>query len=272
MEMSRQNESDGELVRESIQQISKKWHSQILYSLLDMNKASFKDIKDDIDGISNKVLSGSLKDLTEKDLIIKNDEKDGKVYKLSSKGREMSGILEEALKWGEKHVSDTHKFNLLVVEDDETQAKMYSRWLEDIHEVDTATKGAEALQKLNSDVDIIILDRNLPDMNASEIIDAAGGTLEDKHIIMLTAAEPDIDILDMDIQNYLTKPVSQEDLEEVIEDIANQNKRTEKAQRLESLKTKRKLLKDNRMESELEDEEKYVELQKKIENLEKQIG
>lgn len=270
--MKNDQETEGEIVRKAIQSISKKWHSQIVYTLLNKDKASFKEIKDEIEGISNKVLSGSLKDLREKDLVVKKDEGDNSKYQLSKKGRDMQDMINESLKWGEKYLSDEEKFSILVVEDDESQAKMYGRWLENVHNVKTATSGSEALEKLSDDTEVVFMDRKLPDMTASEILDAAGDTLKGKYVVMLTAAEPEVDILDLDIQEYLTKPVSKDDLEEVLENIEEQGKKTEKAQRLWSLVTKKSLLEDKNRLDELEKEKRYEKLKDEINSLKDEIN
>lgn len=270
--MKKKKETRGELLRKAIQTISKKWHSQIIYTLLQHNEASFKQIKDEIEGISNKVLSGSLKDLQEKDLVVKKEKREKSRYKLSKRGRDMGDMMNEALKWGEKYLSEVEKFNILVIEDDESQAKMYGRWLEDLHHVETANTGSEALEKLKEETDVVFLDRKLPDMNASEILEAAGKTLENKYVVMLTASEPEMKIIDLDIQEYLTKPVSQDDLEDLLQDIKEHDGKTRKTQRLWSLATKKSLLEDKKRREELEKEDRYNRLKNEINELKLEIN
>jgi DNA-binding HxlR family transcriptional regulator len=49
--------------------IGKKWHPVIIHRLLDNGPSGFNELKAEVDGISSKVLSDSLEDLEDKQLI-----------------------------------------------------------------------------------------------------------------------------------------------------------------------------------------------------------
>ncbi len=49
--------------------IGKKWHPVIIHRLLDNGPSGVNELKENVDGISSKVLSDSLEDLQEKGLV-----------------------------------------------------------------------------------------------------------------------------------------------------------------------------------------------------------
>lgn len=106
---------------------------------------------------------------------------------------------------------------VLVVEDEEDLALLYSTWLEPTYEVRTATSGEEAFEKLDGDVDVALLDRRMPGLTGDEVL---GGIRErgvDCRVAMITAVEPDLDVVDMAFDDYLVKPVTQSDLSSIVE-------------------------------------------------------
>ena len=53
--------------------------------------------------------------------------------------------------------------HILVVEDEEPLADLFTAWLSDEYTVDTAYTGEEALELLNETLNVVLLDRRLPD-------------------------------------------------------------------------------------------------------------
>ncbi|MFB6216016.1 MAG: winged helix-turn-helix transcriptional regulator [Candidatus Aenigmatarchaeota archaeon] len=85
--------------------LGKKYHPVILHRLLD-GAMGFNELKRSIPGITSKVLSESLKDLQEKDLVNRDviSESPKEVdYTLTETGRSLEEILENMKNWGEEH-------------------------------------------------------------------------------------------------------------------------------------------------------------------------
>lgn len=87
--------------------IGKKWHPVIIHRLLEKGPLGFNALKDEVDGISSKVLSDSLEDLEEKTLVNRTivSEKPFRVeYSLTERGESLQPVIEEMAKWGQKHL------------------------------------------------------------------------------------------------------------------------------------------------------------------------
>lgn len=113
--------------------------------------------------------------------------------------------------------SDGDPVRVLVVEDDPDLVELYERWLAGEYDLSTATSGGAAFDYLDDDIDIVLLDRNLPDRSGDAIL----ADIRDRdlpcRVAMVTAVEPDFDIIELGVDEYVTKPVSKSALLEVVE-------------------------------------------------------
>jgi len=78
------------------------------------------------------------------------------------------------------------------------------------HEVRTAYSGEEALEKVDEDVDIVLLDRllpDLPDLPGDEVLERVRERGLDCRVVMVTAVDPDFDIVELPVDEYIHKPV-----------------------------------------------------------------
>lgn len=94
--------------------IGKKWHPVIIHRLLEVEPVGFNSLKDEVDGISSKVLSESLDDLQEKNLVDREivSEKPVRVkYTLTDKGRNLKPVIEEMKSWADKNLSPSEEEN-----------------------------------------------------------------------------------------------------------------------------------------------------------------
>lgn len=106
---------------------------------------------------------------------------------------------------------------VLIVEDDANLRSMYAAWLSSDYDVRVAADAAEALRQFDVDVDLVLLDRNLPDRNGSRIVPTLRGRSHDCQIALLTAIEPDFDIMHIDFDAYITKPVREVGLRKLVD-------------------------------------------------------
>lgn len=87
--------------------IGKKWHPVIIHRLIESGPLGFNALKDDVDGISSKVLSDSLEDLEEKTLVDRTivSEKPFRVqYSLTDRGASLEPVIDAMAEWGEAHL------------------------------------------------------------------------------------------------------------------------------------------------------------------------
>jgi DNA-binding response OmpR family regulator len=67
------------------------------------------------------------------------------------------------------------------------------------------------------EADVVLLDRRMPDLSGDEVLRRLRDQDVDCRVVMLTAVDPDFDIVDMPFDDYLCKPVVQDDLVAAIE-------------------------------------------------------
>lgn len=110
-----------------------------------------------------------------------------------------------------------HTPTVLVVDDEPAIADGQAARLEADYSVRTAYDGAEALEVIDDEVDVVLLDRKMPNLGGVEAVERIREAGYDCRVAMLTGVEPGMDILEMGFDEYLTKPVSKEDLFDVVE-------------------------------------------------------
>lgn len=88
--------------------IGKKWHPVIIHRLLDVEPVGFNALKEEVDGISSKVLSESLDDLQDKKLVNREivSEKPVRVkYTLTERGRDLKPVIDEMKNWADQNIA-----------------------------------------------------------------------------------------------------------------------------------------------------------------------
>lgn len=88
--------------------IGKKWHPVIIHRLLKNGPLGFNALKDEVDGISSKVLSDSLEDLEGKTLVDREiiSEKPFRVeYSLTERGESLEPVIIAMRDWGQEHLA-----------------------------------------------------------------------------------------------------------------------------------------------------------------------
>ena len=87
--------------------ICKKWHPVIVHRLLEHGPSGFNELKDDVDGISSKVLSSSLDDLEEKELVdreIVSEKPVAVEYSLTERGQSLQPVIDSLEEWGKTYL------------------------------------------------------------------------------------------------------------------------------------------------------------------------
>ncbi|MFC7073893.1 response regulator [Halovenus rubra] len=109
-------------------------------------------------------------------------------------------------------MTDTDKANVLVVEDEEDLAQLYTTFLEAEYDVSMATGGEEALEIVHDSFDVVLLDRQMPDLSGDEVLARLSEHGIDIQVAMLTAVEPARDIVNLPFDEYKTKPITRDEL------------------------------------------------------------
>lgn len=132
---------------------------------------------------------------------------------------------------------NTQSRTVLIVEDEQPLAELYERFLETTYEVHIATNGEEALAVMNDTIDVVLLDRRMPGMSGEAVLNKIREGGYDCRIVMVTAVTPDVDIIEMGFDEYLTKPVGRTTLLETIRtilDLSDYDARLQKYYRVAS--------------------------------------
>ncbi|MFB6156520.1 MAG: response regulator transcription factor [Haloferacaceae archaeon] len=103
--------------------------------------------------------------------------------------------------------SDGTRATVLVVDDERAVADACSLLLRQEYDVRTAYGGKEALEAVDDDVDVMLLDRRMPDISGDGVLNELRVRGIDRAVIMLTAVEPSLAVADMAFDDYLRKPV-----------------------------------------------------------------
>lgn len=159
---------------------------------------------------------------------------------------------------------------ILVVDDEQDIADLYTTWLEMQNEVRTAYGGEEALDKVDEDVDIVFLDRQMPDYSGDEVLERIRGRGLECRVVMVTAVDPDFDIVSMGFDDYLTKPVMREDLDEAVESMRERDEYDDAMQEYFALTSKKATLEAEKTPSELQENEEYQQMVERVEELEQE--
>ena len=114
----------------------------------------------------------------------------------------------------------TENVTVLIVEDEQSVMETYKLYTEtEGYTVLTASNGGEALVEIGDEVDVVLLDRRMPGMSGDEVLAHIRKWEMDCRVVMVTAVDPDVDVIKMGFDDYLTKPVSKDDILDTIEQL-----------------------------------------------------
>ncbi|WP_435335680.1 HalX domain-containing protein [Haloarchaeobius sp. TZWWS8] len=153
---------------------------------------------------------------------------------------------------------------VLIVEDEPDLANLYAAWLRDATDVETAYSGSEALDAISKTVDIVLLDRRMPGLSGDEVLSTIRDRDLDTRVAMVTAVEPDFDIVGMGFDDYLVKPVSKSDLLSTIDQLLLRSTYDTQIQQFFSLASKKAVLDSQKTEAELHASQEYARLQDRL--------
>ncbi len=156
---------------------------------------------------------------------------------------------------------------VLIVEDEPDVAETYKLWLEGEYEVRMAQNGDEGLELLDGSVDVVLLDRMMPGLSGDEVLSRIRERELDCRVAMVTAVEPDFDILEMGFDAYLSKPIRSEQLHETVTNLLDRSEYDSMLQEYYALVEKRATLEATKSGAELAENDQYEELDDEIEEM-----
>ena len=133
---------------------------------------------------------------------------------------------------------------VLVVDDEEQVADVYALRLGNDYETRVAYSGPEALDVMDEDIDVVLLDRRMPDVSGDSVLETIREEGYNCRVIMLTAIDPGLDIVEMPFDDYLCKPVEKETLVAAIERQLDARRRDEQLSEYLRIRSKLTLLEE----------------------------
>ncbi|WP_423750701.1 response regulator transcription factor [Salinirarus marinus] len=104
---------------------------------------------------------------------------------------------------------ELQQVTVVLADDDEDFRETLCLWLmnEDIYETNDVRNGEKAIEKLDETIDILVLDRQMPKLSGSEVVERLDKTSFDGAVIVISANKPDSNLCENDVTDYLTKPI-----------------------------------------------------------------
>ena len=164
-------------------------------------------------------------------------------------------------------MSGTKNPTVLVVEDERQLADLYTNWLEEHYPVRTAYDGQEAIETLGDAIDVVLLDRRMPGISGDEVLNVIVERGYDCRVAMVTAVEPDFDILEMGFDDYVVKPVSYQELLDTVERLVARRSYDEQLDEYARLLSKKVALETEKSRRQLAVSEEFAKLESRIEHL-----
>jgi len=108
---------------------------------------------------------------------------------------------------------------VLIVDDDKDLADTYGMWLPDEYDVEIEYGGVQARKRIDDDLDLVLLDRRMPGIPGDKVLEDIRERGIDCPVAMLTAVAPDTDIIDLEFDEYLVKPITQTELRDTVDEL-----------------------------------------------------
>ncbi|MFC4549759.1 MULTISPECIES: HalX domain-containing protein [Halorussus] len=160
---------------------------------------------------------------------------------------------------------------VLVVDDEQDVADLYAMWLEDDYRVRSAYGGEDALSKLDDSVDVVLLDRRMPGRSGDEALEEIRARGVDCRVVMVTAVKPDFDIVEMGFDDYLVKPVSKDELDDVVQQMLTRVDYDAQLQDYFSLVSKKAVLESEKGDDALAGSEEYSQLRAELDEVKSEV-
>jgi DNA-binding response OmpR family regulator len=159
---------------------------------------------------------------------------------------------------------------VLIIEDDGEQAAEYADWLEG-YAVRTAGDGEGALDALDGDVDVVLLDGDLADPPAEELLGQLRARQPDCQVGLLSGTSVGNEVLRLDMDEYVPRPLGRDELRETVARLVDHGAVEGAVETYLSLVARRRRIEARRDEADLADDERYRELTGEIAARRRQI-
>jgi CheY-like chemotaxis protein len=156
---------------------------------------------------------------------------------------------------------------VLVVDDEPDVTEVCGLWLGADYDVRKATGGEKALETIDEAVDVVLLDRLMPGIDGDEVLTRIRAEGYECRVAMVTAVDPDFDVLGMPFDAYLVKPVTEKDLLETVERLVELAGHDERVREFYRLAARRGALESMKTDRALAERDEYTDLVARMEEM-----
>lgn len=160
---------------------------------------------------------------------------------------------------------------VVIIEDEQSLADLFAQTLEDQYTVKVAYSGEEGIEQIDHTTDLVLLDRRMPNMNGKTVLRKVRQAGYDCRVVMVTAVDPGFDIVDMEFEGYLVKPVSQEELTATVNEQLMYAVYDQKIKQYTRVRSKINVLQESKSSIALEEDERFEQLRAKADAIKEEI-
>ncbi len=148
----------------------------------------------------------------------------------------------------------------LVVDDDPLLSDLLAEWVAEKWRCETASGGAEAVDVVDDSFDVVLLDRQMPDLSGEAVLERIREDELPVQVVVISGVEPDFDVVDLPFDDYLRKPVDRPTLQAAIEGVLLRRTYHPTVQQFFVCTAKLELLESAKPAGELAGDERYLSL------------
>ena len=205
-------------VHATLSLLSRKWRSRILIALQNDGPIGFNELREDVPGISGKVLSENLEELQNAGAVERVVVRESPLrveYDLTDAGADLEPVFDHLAEWGQNH-GDRSIPCVLIADGDRRLTALYRQWLEPAYAVRHSHDVASLRRHLDGTVDVVVFDRGLPGVARFDVPALVADVDATCRTIMVTAERPDFDVVDVACDSIIRKPATKSTLSEAI--------------------------------------------------------
>lgn len=161
-------------------------------------------------------------------------------------------------------MADSRRHRVAVVDDEAQLRELYTAVLADEYEVCEADSGEAALDEIDEDVDAMLLDRELVRLSGVEVLYRLREAGSEIPVAMVTAELPDLDVLELSVDDYVVKPVGADGLQEVVETLLLRREYDEVVREYYALASRLAALRSSRRPAALEADDRFAQAEDRL--------
>lgn len=111
------------------------------------------------------------------------------------------------------------KPTVLVVDDEQDVVEVLGLHLPDECNVRRAYDGKEAIDEAGQAVDLVLLDRRLPEYSGDEVLDELRDSDHEFDVVLVSAVEEEYGTDDLDYDDYISKPFTADEIQRTVDNL-----------------------------------------------------